>query len=70
MIANARQILDEQGDARERPESGFVTLSHGAFQQCGGHLWVCLAVSFGLGPAGPLLARAVLPPFFHACFQR
>lgn len=70
MIADPRQILDQQRDARQRPEIGLITLSRRTSQQRGGYLLCLLGRQFRLGSrwalAGQGRLAAVLPCLFPA----
>ena len=63
MIANPRQIFDQQCDARQRPEIGLVTLSHRTGQQRGGHLLGLLGRHFRLGSRRALAGQGRLAAF-------
>jgi len=68
MITNPRQIFDEQGDARQRPEIGLVTLSQGACQQRGGHLLRLFDRQFGFRSRGALAGQGCLAAFIPRLF--
>lgn len=63
MIINPGQLFDQQRDARQRPESGLVTLRHGTCQQGFDGLLRLLGGQFGFG-AGRPFARQSCPPAF------
>ena len=68
MIANPGQILDEQGDARERPEIGLVTLSRGACQQRGRHFLRLLRGQFRFGSCRSLAGQRYFAAFLPCLF--
>jgi len=62
MIAHPRQILDEQGNPRQRPQIGFVAVSQRAGQQRFGHLLGLPGRQFRFRPGGSLAGQGRLTP--------
>jgi hypothetical protein len=68
MIANPRQILDEPGHTRQRPQIGLVTLRQRAGQQRGGHRLRLPGREFGFGTRGSLAGQGRLAPLLPSLF--
>ncbi len=68
VISNTRQILDEQGDARQGPEIRFVAVSQRASQQGLGHLLCLFDRQFRFRPGGSLAGQGGLAAFVPCLF--
>ncbi len=63
MITHSRQIFDQQGDARQRPEVGPVALRQRACQERGGHGFQLRGGQLRFGSGGTFTGQRGLAAF-------